>query len=103
MFTKLQKRTGDLIGNKINDIITSVGKTKSKQKEDEVQEMYIKPEKRQQIIDDLSLFQHHIKIEHEKITNLLDTTSDNASIFNTEKWIEAYDQSGGIYSNNKQV
>ena len=53
---KTPEATGDLIGNKIIDIITSVGKTKSKQKEDEVQEMYITPEKRQQIIDDLSLF-----------------------------------------------
>ena len=53
---KTAEATGDLIGNKIIDTITSVGKTESKQKEDEVQEMYITPEKRQQIIDDLSLF-----------------------------------------------
>ena len=42
-------------------------------------------------------------MEYEKTTNLLDTTSENASIFNTEKWIEACDQSGGIYSNNKEI
>ena len=51
--------TGDLIGNKRADKITSVGKTKSKEKEDETnkrQEIYIPPEKRQQIIDDLRLF-----------------------------------------------
>ena len=45
--------TGDLIGNKIADKITSVGKTKSREKEDERQEIYIPLKKRQQIIDDL--------------------------------------------------
>ena len=50
---KPAEATGDLIGNKIADKITSLGKTKSKEKEDERQEIYIPPQKRQQIIDDL--------------------------------------------------
>ena len=40
--------TGDLIGNKIADKITSVGKTNSKENENETnkrQEIYIQPEK----------------------------------------------------------
>ena len=53
---KTAEATGDLIGNKIADKITSLGKTKSKEKEDERQEIYIPPEKRQQVIDDLRLF-----------------------------------------------
>ena len=53
---KTAEATGDLIGNKIADKITSVGKTKNKEKEDERQEIYIPPEKRQQIIDELRLF-----------------------------------------------
>ena len=48
--------TGDLIGTKIADKITSLVKTKNKEKEDERQEVYISPEKRQQVIDDLRLF-----------------------------------------------
>ena len=51
--------TGYLIGNKIADKDTSAGKTKRKEKEDEInkrQRIYISPEKRQQIIDDLRLF-----------------------------------------------
>ena len=48
--------TGDLIGNKRADKITSLGKTKSKEKENEEQGIYMPPEKRQQIIDDLRLF-----------------------------------------------
>ena len=48
--------TGDLIGNKIVDKITSLGKTKRKGKEDERQGIYIPPEKGRQIIDDLRLF-----------------------------------------------
>ena len=53
---KTAEAIGDLIGNKIADEITSSGKTKSKEKEKEEQEIYIPPEKRQQIIDDLRLF-----------------------------------------------
>ena len=58
---KTTEATGDLIGNKIAGKITSVGKSKNKQKvkkdeTNEVEEIYIPPEKRQQIIDDLSLF-----------------------------------------------
>ena len=47
---KPAEATGDLIGNKIADKITSIGKPK------ETEEIYISPEKRQQIIDDLRLF-----------------------------------------------
>ena len=59
---KAAEATGDLIENKIADKITSLGKTKSDGKENgkgkgkEEQEIYIPPEKRQQIIDDLRLF-----------------------------------------------
>ena len=53
---KTAEATGDLIRNKIADKITSLGKRKSQEKEDERQEIYIPPEKRQQIIDDLRLF-----------------------------------------------
>ena len=42
--------TADLVGNKIVDKITTLGKPK------EIEEIYIPPEKRQQIIDDLILF-----------------------------------------------
>ena len=40
---------------------------------------------------------------YQKIINLLHTTYDNVSRFNTKKWTEVYDQSGGIYSTNKQI
>ena len=55
---KTAEATGDLIGNKIADKITSIGKPKEKEKEKtkEIEEIYIPPEKRQQIIDDLRLF-----------------------------------------------
>ena len=51
---KTAEATGDLIGNKIADKITLIGKPKEKNKE--VEEISIPPEKRQQIIDDLRLF-----------------------------------------------
>ena len=54
---KTAEATGDLIGNKIVDKITSIGKSKEKSKtKDKPEEIYIPPEKRQQIIDDLRLF-----------------------------------------------
>ena len=68
---KSAEATGDLIGNKIADKITSMGcskelcsavKPRSKKEKDETnimeetQEIYIPPEKRNQIIKDLKLF-----------------------------------------------
>ena len=70
---KTAETTGDLVGNKIADQITSLGKTKNEEKENESQEIYIPPEKRQQIIDDIRLFQRLYKMEYQKITNLLVT------------------------------
>ena len=56
---KTAEATGDLIRNKIADKITSLGKTKSKKNvEKEKEKIYIPPEKRQQIIDDLSIIQN---------------------------------------------
>ena len=68
---KTAEGTGDLIGNKRADKITSVGKSKNKQKEkkdetNEGEEIYIPPKKRQQIINDLR-FRHYIKMEYQKI------------------------------------
>ena len=59
--TKTGIDAGDLTGNKIADKVTSVGKSKNEKKEkkdetNEVEEIYIPPEKRQKIISDLRLF-----------------------------------------------
>ena len=55
---KTAEATGDLIGSKIADTTTSIGKPKENEKEKtkEIEETNIPPEKRQQIIDDLTLF-----------------------------------------------
>ena len=57
---KTAEATEDLIGNKIADKITSIGKPKEKEKTKEnmkeIEEIYISPEKIQQIIDALRLF-----------------------------------------------
>ena len=53
---KTAEATGDVIGNKIADKITSINKPKEKEKTNKVEEIYIPPEKRQQIIDNLRLF-----------------------------------------------
>ena len=51
-----RKATGDLIGNKIADEITSIGKPNEKEKNKRNRRNYIPTEKRQQIINDLRLF-----------------------------------------------
>ena len=48
------KATGDLIRNNIAEKTDSIGKSKGKPKE--IEEMYIPPAKRQQIVDALKLF-----------------------------------------------
>ena len=63
---KSAEDTEDLIGNKTAGEITSLGKSKNKEKENETneaQEIIIPPEKRRQIINDLRLFYYHIKME----------------------------------------
>ena len=52
---KTAEATGDLIGNRIADKITLIGKPKEKEKIKEVEEIYVLPEKRKQIIDYLRL------------------------------------------------
>ena len=45
-----------MIGNKIPGKITSMGKSKEKEKTKKAEEMYIPPKKTQQIIEDLKEF-----------------------------------------------
>ena len=52
------------------------------------------------------MFWHHIKIEYQKFTNLLDIAFDNVPRFITKKWIEVHDQSGSAedrYKLSKQI
>ena len=42
-------------------------------------------------------------MEYQKITNLIDNTSDKVPRFIAKKWIEAHDQSGETYNTNKQI
>ena len=51
---KTAEATRHLIGNRIDDEVTSIGKPKEKTKE--IEEIYVPPQKRQQIIDGLRLF-----------------------------------------------
>ena len=45
-----------------------------------------------------------IKMEFQKIVNFVNTNSDeNLPRFTTKKWVEIFDQSGGIYSVNKEI
>ena len=59
--TKSAEATGDFIGNKIADRITKSTRNKEQKEDDrimeETQEIMIPPEKREQIIRDLKLFQ----------------------------------------------
>ena len=108
---KTAEATGDLTGNKIANRITSICKSKEKKKTEEAEEIYIPPEKMQQIIDDLRLFWAQILFRlykngiSKKITNFLDTAFDNKYLlrFVTKKWIEVYDQSEKSYDVDKKI
>ena len=76
---------------------------KSTYTDSKIYKIYKNLQKRQQTIDNLRLFQHYIKMEYQKIANLLGTTSDNVPRFITKKWMEVYDQSGGSYNINKKI
>ena len=57
---KTAEAAGDLVWNKIADKITSLGKTKIKEKEDERQEICIPPEKKQQVKSSQLYFRHNL-------------------------------------------
>ena len=40
-------------------------------------------------------------MECQKIMNLLDTAANIMPKFNTKKWIDVHDESGGTYNTNK--
>ena len=55
---KTEKATGDLIGNKIADKITSIGKPKEKGKTKETEEIYNPPEKDNRLLMTIGCFEH---------------------------------------------
>ena len=105
---KTAEATGDLLGNKISHKITSIGKPNQKEIS-KTEDIYIPPEKRQQIIHDLRLFwkmwHYSIRKEFQKVVNFPDTAFDNKDLpkFVTKKWIEIYDQSAKKYKPNKKI
>ena len=79
---KTAEATGDLIGNKLADKITSIDNPKEKEKTNNVEEIYNSSEKNKKLLVTLDCFEHKmwhyfIKMEFEKIINFLDTTSDD--------------------------
>ena len=52
------------------------------------------------------MFWYHVKIEYQKITNVLGTTPDEVPRFINKKWIEVHDQSRNAedkYKTSKQI
>ena len=81
-FKKNAEATGDLIGNKLADKMTSIDNPKEKEKTNNVEEIYNSSEKNKKLLVTLDCFEHKmwhyfIKMEFEKIINFLDTTSDD--------------------------
>ena len=42
-------------------------------------------------------------MEYQKITNLLDDSSNKTSKFRTKNWVEINDESRGTYNDDKQI
>ena len=76
---KTAEATRDLIGNKIADKITSLGKTKSKGRKRYKKSTYHQ-KKDSKLLMTWDCFKHHIKMEYQKIKNLLGTTLDEVPI-----------------------
>ena len=104
-----------MISNKIADKITNISNKKSPNNNDEKEEdvdiitrkkRYMSPEERQQIIDELRLVLKNywwmdvntivvlqcIKMQYQKIVNLLDNVSNQPSKFRTRNWFEINDE-----------
>ena len=64
---KTAETTGDLTGKKIADTITSIGKSKEKERKNKAEVNCISPVKIQQFIDDLKLFRatQNVKLLYE--------------------------------------
>ena len=60
--------------------------------------IWIYPEKRQQIIEELRLTLYISRMEYQIIVNLLDNTSDQPSKFRTKNWIGINDESRQWYN-----
>ena len=96
-----------MIRNTIADKITPAGKAKNKGKEEDngtnkTQEIYIPPEKRKQIIDDL----RWNLMDIDDFTNLSGDTTKAVPKFITKKCVEVHDQSGNAndrYKSSKQI
>ena len=108
---KTVEATGDLIGNKIADKITSIGKPKDKETKKKNQKKFVFHQRKDnKLLVTLDYFEYKfyfffIKMEFQKITNILDITSDNKDLpkFVTKKWIKVYDQSEKNYDVNKEI
>ena len=57
---KTAEATGYLVGNKIADKITSIGKPKEKEKTNKAEGIYIPPEKRQKLLMILNCFKYKV-------------------------------------------
>ena len=98
---KTAEATGDLIGNKIADKITSWSQTKSKEKKKKKIEKQEIKKKDSKLLMTWDCFRHYIKIENQKITNLLGTAANEMPRFVTKKWVEFHDPSGDANNSYK--
>ena len=91
-----KEATGDMIGSKIADKISSLCKTKSKKRRKKESNKYTYHQKKDssKLLMTWDCFKHHIKMEYQKVTNLLGTTLDEIPRFITKKWVKVHDQSG---------
>ena len=99
---KTAEATGDLIVIKITDKITSLGEPKEKQRKQK--KLAFRQKKGSKYLMTLSCFEC-IKMEFQKIVNVLDTNFDDKDLprFVTRNWAEVYDELGENYCVNKEI
>ena len=82
---KTAEATGDIIGNKIADKITSIGKPKEKETKKKQKQFIFHQKKDNKLLMILDYFEYKfyflcIKMEFQKITNFLNITFDNKDL-----------------------
>ena len=96
---KLVHKAGKFIGNKIADAVTKSNNDNT-EKQEPVEEIIIPPEKNRWSIKQIE--KSIIKIEHYKISKLLNDSTVSKSLWQ-KKWVEENDLSSGQYSVNKSI
>ena len=104
---KIEEATGDMIGNKIADKITSISKKPSNNNNNNNNNEYVNfkkihiSQRNATNYWQIKSYCNSVIMEYQKIADLLNDESNKPSKFMTRNWVEINDDIRGVYSPNK--